>query len=206
MAIEEKIAAAKQINELLNNIVRLGGFRVKYRIAVDPPVTQGAEWDRPAILVDFSGPDSGLLVARGGELLHALELVTVEAVGDMLDEHERISFDSMGFCQTRTDELVMSARVAAEKVRKSAAPYAFSPMNSRERRVVHLALRDEEDLRTESAGEGPARHLIVYPKNYNGPAPAAPATGGRPSGRSGARSGGRPGERPGGRPGGRPRR
>ncbi len=205
MAIEEKIAAAKQINVLLNNIVRLGGFRIKYRIAVDPPVTQGAEWDRPAILVDFSGPDSGLLVARGGELLHALELVTVEAVGDMLDEHERISFDSMGFCQTRTDELVMSARVAAEKVRKSAAPYAFSPMNSRERRVVHLALRDEEDLRTESAGEGPARHLIVYPKDYKGPAPTAPLAGGRPSGRSGGR-GGHPAGRPGGRPGGRPRR
>ena len=119
MAMEEKIAAAKQINELLNNIVRLGGFRVKYRIAVDPPVSQGAEWDRPAILVDFSGPDSPLLVARGGELLHALEMVVVESVGDMLDEHERISFDAMGFRQARTDELVMSARVAAEKVLNS---------------------------------------------------------------------------------------
>jgi spoIIIJ-associated protein len=175
MAIEEKIAAAKEINELLNKIVRLAGFRVKYRIAVDPPVDQGAEWDRPAILVDFSGPDSGLLVARGGELLHALEMVTVEAVGDMLDEHERISFDAMGFCQARTDELAMSAKVAAEKVRHSGMPYAFSPMNSRERRVVHLTLRDEADLRTESEGEGPARHLVVYPKNYKGKAPAPPA-------------------------------
>ena len=116
MAMEDKIAAAKEINELLNNIVRLGGFRVKYRIAVDPPVSEGAEWDRPAILVDFSGPDSPLLVARGGELLHALEMVTVESVGDLLDEHERISFDALGFRQARTDELVMSARVAAEKV------------------------------------------------------------------------------------------
>ena len=187
MAIEEKIAAAKQINELLNNIVRLGGFRVKYRIAVDPPVSEGAEWDRPAILVDFSGPDSPLLVARGGELLHALEMVVVESVGDMLDEHERISFDSMGFCQARTDELVMSAQVAAEKVRHSGAPYAFSPMNSRERRVVHLALKEEEDLRTESEGEGPARHLVVYPKDYKGKAPAAPAAAGRPSGRPGGR-------------------
>lgn len=182
MAIEEKIAAAKQINELLNKIVRLGGFRVKYRIAVDPPADQGAEWDRPAILVDFSGPDSGLLIARGGELLHALEMVTVEAVGDMLDEHERISFDSMGFCQARTDELVMSAKVAAEKVRHTGAPFAFSPMNSRERRVVHLTLRDEEDLRTESEGEGPARHLVVYPKDYKGKAPAPPAAG-RPAAR-----------------------
>lgn len=174
MAIEEKIAAAKEINELLNNIVKLGGFRVKYRIAVDPPVSQGAEWERPAILVDFSGPDSSLLVARGGELLQALEMITVESVGDLLDEHDRISFDSMGFRQARNDELVMSANVAAEKVRKSGVPYAFSPMNSRERRVVHLALRDVGDLRTESEGEGAARHLVVYPKNYKGKSPASP--------------------------------
>ena len=128
-----------------------------------------------------------MLVARGGELLHALEMVTVESVGDMLDEHERISFDSMGFRQARTDELVMSAKVAAEKVRKTGAPYAFSPMNSRERRVVHLALRDVEDLRTESEGEGPARHLVVYPKSYKGKAPAVPVAAGRPGGRSGGR-------------------
>lgn len=204
MAIEDKIAAAKQINELLNNIVRLGGFHVKYRIAVDPPVNQGAEWDRPAILVDFSGPDSSLLIARGGELLHALEMITVESVGDLLDEHDRISFDAGGFRQARTDELVMSANVAAEKVRKSEAPYAFAPMNSRERRVVHLALRDVEDLRTESEGEGAARHLVVYPKNYKGKAPAAPAVGGRSDRRPGGRpGGGRSGGRPGG---GRPRR
>lgn len=184
MAMEEKIAAAKEINELLNSIVRLGGFRVKYRIAVDPPVNQGAEWEKPAILVDFSGPDSGLLVARGGELLHALEMITVECVGDMLDEHDRISFDSMGFRQARTDELVLSAGVAAEKVRQSGVPFAFSPMNSRERRVVHLALRDVEDLRTESEGEGPVRHLVVYPKNYKGAAPRSPSAS-RPAARRG---------------------
>jgi spoIIIJ-associated protein len=158
---------------------------------VDPPADQGAEWDRPAILVDFSGPDSSLLVARGGELLHALEMVTVESVGDLLDERERISFDSMGFRQARNNELIASAGVAAEKVQKSGTPYAFAPMSSRERRVVHLALRDVEDLRTESEGEGPARHLVVYPKNYKGPAPAAPG--------GASRSGGRPGGRPGGR-------
>ncbi len=103
----------------------------------------------------------------------------------MLDEHERISFDSMGFRQARTDELVMSAKVAAEKVRNSGAPYAFSPMNSRERRVVHLALRDEEDLRTESEGEGPARHLVVYPKELQGQGSGPARVPGR-AGRHGA--------------------
>jgi spoIIIJ-associated protein len=177
MAIEDKIAAAKRINELLNNIVRLGGFRVKYRIAVDPPVSEGAEWEKPAILVDISGPDASVFVARGGELLRALELIVVEAVGDMLDETERIVLDALGFRQARNDELAMSARVAAEKVLKTGTPYAFAPMNSRERRVVHLALRDQPELRTESEGEGPERHLIVYPKNYKGKAPAAPNAG-----------------------------
>jgi spoIIIJ-associated protein len=190
MAMEDKIAAAKEINELLNNIIRLGGFRVKYRIAVDPPVSPEAEWERPAILVDFSGPDSPLLVARGGELLHALEMVVVESVGDLLDEHERISFDALGFQQARTDELVMAAKVAAEKVIESGQPYAFSPMNARERRVVHLALKDSPELRTESEGEGAARHLVVYPKDYRGKAPEAPGAA-RPMARRGSERRGR---------------
>ncbi len=175
MAMEEKIQAAKEINELLNKIVRLGAFRLKYRIAVDPPPAQGAEWDAPAILVDFSGPDADLLTARGGELLNALELVTVESVGDLLEDNERISFDALGFRQERTDELVLAAKVAADKVRDSDTPYSFAPMNSRERRVVHLALKDDPELRTESEGEGRARHLVVYPKDFQGKAPAAPA-------------------------------
>lgn len=176
MAMEDKIAAAKQIHELLTKIVRLGGFRLKYRIAVDPPAVEGSDWERPAIVVDFTGPDVDLLTARGGELLQALELIALESVGDLLDEHERISFDAEGFRQSRNEELGAAAQAAAEKVRQSGSPYAFAPMNSRERRVVHLALKNVEDLRTESEGEGSARHLVVYPKDYSGPAPAAPDT------------------------------
>jgi len=73
-------------------------------------------------------------------------------------------------------------QVAAEKVRTSGMPYVFGPMNSRERRVVHLALRDIPELRTQSEGEGSSRHLVVYPKDYKGKAPAMPASG-RPMGR-----------------------
>jgi len=60
--------------------------------------------------------------------------------------------------------LRMTARVAAEKVRRSGAPYHFAPMSSRERRILHLALRDEHDLRTESSGEGLRRSVVLYPK------------------------------------------
>jgi len=63
----------------------------------------------------------------------------------------------------------LAAGVAAEKGRKTGTPYDFAPMSSRERRIVHLALRDQSDLHTESQGEGMRRHLIVYPKNYQAP-------------------------------------
>jgi spoIIIJ-associated protein len=72
----------------------------------------------------------------------------------------------------RIDELQTAARVAAEQVRRTSEPYRFGPMSSRERRIVHLALREEKDLRTESDGEGGRRSVVVYPASYK-TAPAA---------------------------------
>ena len=63
----------------------------------------------------------------------------------------------------RIEELRMSAQAAAERVKKTHAPFHFSPMNSRERRILHLALRDETEVRSESVGEGPIRQVVVVP-------------------------------------------
>lgn len=177
----DKIAAAKQISELLNGIIRHGDFRWKYKITVDPPVTDNRDWERPDILVDLSGSDANLLLERGGELLRSVELIAMEMLRLQHNEHEKVQFDCMNFRATRIDELKLAAQVAAERVRKNGMPYPFAPMSSRERRVIHLALREMDDLRTESEGEGPQRHLVVYPKDYKGrvPAPRMAARRGR---------------------------
>jgi spoIIIJ-associated protein len=57
----------------------------------------------------------------------------------------------------------MSAALAADKVKKTKVPYEFGPMTSRERRIIHLALRNEPAVRSESGGIGPQRKVIVYP-------------------------------------------
>jgi len=173
MAMADKIEKAKRIGELLNNVISLAGFRLKYRITVDPPLPEQTDWEKPSILVDLSGADAPLLLERGGELLRAIECVVLEAVRVGPEDHERIAFDSMGFRAARFEELRLSASVAAEKVRHTGEPYPFAPMSSRERRVVHLALREETDLHTESVGEGPNRHLVVFPKDYKGKPPVA---------------------------------
>jgi spoIIIJ-associated protein len=174
MPIPDKLAAAKKINEFLQAVVTLGGLHLKYRITVDPPLPENRDWERPEILVDFAGPDSVLLLDRGGELLRALELLALEMLRLPSGEHEKISFDCQNHRSLRLEELRMAATVAAEKVRKTGTPYTFAPMSSRERRIVHLALREHADLHTESDGEGLRRCVVVYPADHK-PASAKPA-------------------------------
>jgi len=80
MSIPDKIAAAKKINEFLQAVVTHGGLRLKYRIIVDPPLPENRDWEKPEILVDFSGPDSALLLDRGGE--QGGDALRVHAVAD----------------------------------------------------------------------------------------------------------------------------
>ena len=85
-----------------------------------------------------------------------------------------LQFDANDYRMLRIEELRMSAMTAAERVKRTKMPFFFNPMNSRERRIIHLALRDETDVRSESTGMGPQRAVVVYPAGM--PAvPTAPA-------------------------------
>jgi spoIIIJ-associated protein len=122
-----------------------------------------AYFEGPTLVVKFQGPDVSYLMANKGEALLALEQLTQEVLRMNSDEHALLCFDANDFRLLRQEELRLSALTVAGRVRESNTPYRFNPMNSRERRVVHLALRGETDLRTESAGVGPGRHVVVYP-------------------------------------------
>src|SRR5438445_12362114 len=176
MPIPDKVAAANRINEFLRGVVAHGGLRLKYRITVDPPLPDERDWERPEVLVELAGPDSPLLLERGAELLRSLELLALEILRLPANEHEKICFDCMNHRALRLEELRMAASVAAERVRKSGVPYKFAPMSSRERRIVHLALRDHDDLQTESQGEGGRRFVVVSPKHYRQAGRPAPKT------------------------------
>jgi spoIIIJ-associated protein len=161
MPIPDKVAAARQIDELLKGLIAEGGFRLKYRILVDPVLAEARDWERPEILVELSGSDSELVLERGAELLIAFEHIAINMLRLESDEHDKVSFDCMNYRANRLEELRMAAGVAAEKVRKTGVPYEFSPMSARERRIVHLALRNESDLKTESQGDAGRRYVVV---------------------------------------------
>jgi spoIIIJ-associated protein len=164
MSIPDKIEAAKKVEQFLRQAIGHGGFQLKYRITVDPQLPDAREWERPEILVELAGPDSDLLLERGAELLRAFEYLAQEILRLPREEHEKLQFDCRNYRSMRLEELRLAAAAAAERVRKTGRPYEFAPMSSRERRILHLSLREEADLRTESSGEPGRRHVVVYPK------------------------------------------
>jgi spoIIIJ-associated protein len=128
----------------------------------------------PDITVEFTGPDTPLLIARNGELLLAIEHIAAKILRLEPEDHDRISFDAEGFKATRNRELDLIAELAIQKVRATGQPFSFSPMTSRERRILHLSLA-KSGLPTASSGEGPGRFVVLYPEGLQPSHPASPS-------------------------------
>ena len=150
-----------RIDGFLQATFQNAGFNLQYEI--EDVTTSDGDFETPDVAVKFSGPDVDLLLSNRAELLLALEHVTMEMLRMPSEDHSRLSFDANDYRLLRIEELRLSAMTAAEKVKRTGVPFRFNPMNSRERRVIHLALRGETSLRSESIGSGPARQVVVYP-------------------------------------------
>lgn len=182
--------AAKKVADFLKILSTTGGLNLKSQIlacngqvqtnssgsagapvAVSPKPQTPSDTP-PEITVELSGPDTPLLLARNGELLHAIEHIAAKILRLEPEEHDRIFFDAEGFKATRNRELDLMAEMAVEKVRALGRPFSFAPMSSRKRRILHLALA-KSGLPTASSGEGPGRFVVLYPEGLE---PAKPAT------------------------------
>ena len=120
-----------------------------------------AKWTDEGCVLDLSGEDSHYALTENGELLDAFEVILFQAMGRELDREHRFVVDAEGFRQTRKAELHAMARFAAEQVRKNGRAFTFGVLNATERRIIHTSLQKEEDLITESVGDGRDRRLQV---------------------------------------------
>lgn len=119
------------------------------------------EWTDEGCVLNFDGEDSSYLLSENGELLDSFETILFQVFGKDLDREHRFICDADGFRRSRKAELQAMARFAAQTVRKNGLPFTFGVLNSTERRVIHLTLQQEDDLSTESVGDGRERRLQV---------------------------------------------
>ncbi|MCL4781617.1 MAG: hypothetical protein KJZ70_01155 [Bryobacterales bacterium] len=165
----------KQISEFLSTLIENAGFDLEFTVA--SPAHIDPEFEHPDLKVEFKGRDSDLLLANKAEALLAIELLTLEVVGVPGDEHSRIAFDCENYRYLRMQELRMTAQAAADRVLETGKPFTFNPLNSRERRIIHLALRNREDVRSESASSLHGRYVVIYPAAMATPAEPPPPPG-----------------------------
>jgi spoIIIJ-associated protein len=162
MPINDLQQAAQKIAGFLATLNKLGGLRLKYRISA-PEVAPDAAEKAPALCVELGGPDLLLVTQHNGELLLALETIAAQILRLDQREGDLVSFDAGNFKALRAQEERLKAEIAADKVIRTGIPFAFPPMNSRERRLLHMAFKGIEGVETASNGEGPDRFLAVYP-------------------------------------------
>jgi spoIIIJ-associated protein len=119
---------------------------------------------RRNIHVDIRGNDLSVLIGRRSETLSAFQYVASLIVGKETQQFIQLVVDVEGYRDRREKQLVQMAKRMADQVSKSGRRQTLEPMPSSERRVIHIALRDHPDVKTESTGEEPYRKVVILPK------------------------------------------
>ena len=119
---------------------------------------------RAPLLVDVRGDDLSILIGRKAETLNALQYITSLIVGKELGRAVPLVVDVEGYRERRSREVRQLARRMAEQAIKTGRRQYLEPMPANERRLVHIELRDDPDVYTESTGEDPRRKVMVIPK------------------------------------------
>jgi spoIIIJ-associated protein len=153
--------AGDEVRRFADLAIREMGLDLQYEIST--PAPSGAGADEPSLVVSFRGPDEELLLAQNAELLLALEHIAHRWLHLDPRLHDQVRFDCGDYRATRLDELKLSARVAAQRVRETGQAFRFNPMSARERRIIHLELTGAQGVRTVSEGSGDRRQLVIYP-------------------------------------------
>lgn len=117
--------------------------------------------DEGELILDVNGGDLAVLIGRHGRTLDALQMVLSSLLSSKLKFHYPIVVDIEGYKHRRKQKLQSLARSSAERAKRQGGRVSLPPMNAYERRLVHIALVDDEGVTTHSEGEEPNRHVVV---------------------------------------------
>jgi spoIIIJ-associated protein len=135
-------------------------------------ITVGATVDvtqqRDRVLFSISGGDSGVLIGKRGQTLEAIQYLLEKMFNKKSTNRIRVLVDVEGYLDKRKGNLQSMASRMAEKAKRSKKPVTIGQMNAHDRRIVHIHLKDESGVRTQSIGDGYYRKLMIFPKKHGG--------------------------------------
>jgi spoIIIJ-associated protein len=134
-------------------------------ITDDARVKSHTEADR--LTLSIEGGNAGILIGRKGQTLDAMQFLTDKIINRKSEARVRVKVDIEGYMETRKSNLKHLAFKMADKAKKTGRPATINQMSAQDRRIVHLALKDDLQVRTQSMGEGYYRRLVIFPKKKN---------------------------------------
>jgi spoIIIJ-associated protein len=123
------------------------------------------EWEakEDCFYLNIISNGSGLLIGKRGKTLNALQFLVSKIVSRQSGENVSVIVDTENYRSKREVSLSELAHQLSEKVKKSHRPLTTGPMSAQDRRIIHLALKEDQDVRTKSKGEGNLRRVVIYP-------------------------------------------
>jgi len=149
------------------------GYNVLKRIvdAITEDATVTSSVQRGQIYFHIQGGNTAVLIGKHGQALDAMQFLIDRIVNKARSKQKvRIRIDIEGYLRIREENLTKLAHRLAEKVKKTKRPETVSPMNAHDRRIIHLALKNDSTLKTQSMGSGYYRKLVIFPyrgRNYD---------------------------------------
>ena len=126
--------------------------------------TVNAEKTDGTIALNIQGDKSGLLIGRRGKTLDAIQYIVNKIVNKALDKKLHIVVDSEDYRSRREESLTQLALKMGDKAKKIKKPVTTNLLNPHDRRIIHLTLKEDEDLDTKSRGEGLLKKVVIIPK------------------------------------------
>lgn len=131
-------------------------------ITDDATVSAKTKADR--LTLSIEGGNTGILIGRKGQTLDAMQFLTDKIINRKSEARVRVKVDIEGYMETRQSNLRHLAYKMADKAKKTGRPATINQMSAQDRRIVHLALKDDNKVRTQSMGDGYYRRLVIFPK------------------------------------------
>ena len=144
-------SAEKRAEDFLGKIFELTNEEVNVNANVDGDVLK----------VELSGPDMGIVIGKRGETLDALQHLTSLVVNRGDSDFVKVSLDAENYREKRNEALESLAHKLANKVIRTRRNTTLEPMNAYERRIIHSALQDHEEVTTYSVGQGVNRKVVI---------------------------------------------
>jgi spoIIIJ-associated protein len=128
----------------------------------------GVEQKKGKLIFTVSDGESGVLIGKRGQTLEAIQYLLEKMINKKSGNRVRVLVDVEGYLAKRKNNLQQMARRMAEKAKRTQKPVTIGQMNAHDRRVVHIQLKDEKSVRTQSIGDGYYRKLMIFPKKQGG--------------------------------------